>query len=108
SAAVVIDNLPPALRALVQPIDTWFESRRLSLLFEARMGAGRLAVCSMDLESRLDERPVARQMRASLLEYMSGPAFSPLVEVSVQQVNAALGWNKPARKKRAARKAKPG
>ncbi len=92
SAAVVVDGLPPGLRPLVQPIDTWFESRRLSLLFEAQVGPGKLVVCSMDLENRLDERIAARQMRASLLAYMNSPAFHPAVEVGVEQVNQALGF----------------
>src|SRR5262249_8597176 len=48
SAAMVLDHLPGALRPLVQPIDTWFENRRLGLLFEANVGGGRLVVCSMD------------------------------------------------------------
>ncbi len=90
SAALVIDNLPPALRPLVQPIDTWFESRRLSLLFEARVDKGTLAVCTMDLDSRLEERIVARQMRAGLLVYMGSPAFDPQVQVTIEQIRGIL------------------
>ena len=76
----------------MQPIDTWFENRRLALMFEARVGQGRLVVCSIDLESRLEERMVARQMRTSLLDYMNSAAFDPLVEVDPAKVNAALGF----------------
>ena len=72
AAAMRMDHLPPELRPLVQLIDTWFEARRLGLLFEAQVGEGRLVVCSMDLESDLEDRLVARQMRYSLAQYLAG------------------------------------
>ena len=40
AAAMTIDHLPGDLRPLVQPIDTWFENRRLGLLLEASVGGG--------------------------------------------------------------------
>ncbi|MFO7167640.1 MAG: glycoside hydrolase family 2 TIM barrel-domain containing protein [Chloroflexota bacterium] len=86
AAAMWLDHMPPALRPLVQPIDTWFENRRLGLIFEAKVGAGRLVVCSMDLASDLDNRLVARQLRHSLLRYMASDAFAPQVEVSAAQI----------------------
>jgi hypothetical protein len=87
AAAMQIDALPPALRPLVQPIDTWFEARRLALIFEARVGAGKLMVCSMDLAGNLDQRLVARQMRASVLRYMAGDLFAPEVEIGANALN---------------------
>lgn len=81
SAAMVLDELPPTLRPLIQPIDTWFHSRRLGLAFEARVGDGRLLVCSIDLSTDLENRPVARQLRGSMLGYMNSPAFEPAVPV---------------------------
>lgn len=86
SGAMVLDGLPPALRPIVQPIDTWFDAHRLGLVFEARVAGGKLLVCSMDLTGHLDRRPVARQMRHSLLAYMAGEAFSPKVEVDVAAI----------------------
>lgn len=85
--AMVLDGLPTAARALVQPIDTWFEARRLGLLMEVRVGPGRLMVCSMDLVSDLDTRPVARQLRHSLLRYLASPDFDPPVELTPAQVS---------------------
>jgi hypothetical protein len=58
------------------------------LLFEARVAGGRLLTCSMDLTSDLQDRPVARQMRHSLLAYMQGDQFRPAVEVDVAAVRA--------------------
>ncbi len=91
SAAMILDGLPPRLRPLVQPIDTWFENRRLGLLFEARVLGGKLMVCSMDLDSDLKGRLVARQMRYSLLQYMAGEQFAPSHELTVEQVESLFG-----------------
>jgi len=51
--------------------------RKLGLLFEARIGNGKLLVCSIDLKSNLDTRPVARQMLYSLIRYMESEDFNP-------------------------------
>ncbi|MBO9394230.1 sugar-binding domain-containing protein [Caldilinea sp.] len=90
AAAMQIDHLPPTLRPLVQPIDTWFEARRLALLFEARLGSGRLMVCSMDLHTNLNERLVARQFLYSVLRYMEGGAFAPSIAIEEAQLRSLV------------------
>jgi hypothetical protein len=79
--AMNLDRLPRALQPIVQPIDDWNRNYKLGLLFEARVGAGRLMVATADLDSRLDERPVARQLRRSVLDYMASAAFQPKVAI---------------------------
>jgi len=81
AGAMVLDGLPPEVHPIVQVIDTWFEARRLGLVLEAKVGQGRILVCSIDLVSDLEQRPVARQMKRSLLEYMQGEKFAPQIEV---------------------------
>ncbi|HEY8742439.1 MAG TPA: hypothetical protein VIU62_05045, partial [Chloroflexota bacterium] len=71
-------------------IDTWFENRRLALLFEAGVNNGKLLVSSMDLRSDLDNRLVARQMRQSILRYMSGDRFNPHDSLDVESIRAIL------------------
>ncbi|MBU6334128.1 MAG: glycoside hydrolase [Chloroflexi bacterium] len=88
AAAMTLDHLPPALRPIVQPIDTWFENRRLALVFEARVGAGRLIVCSADLAHALDQRVVARQLRHSLLAYLASDACQPAAAIDVAALRA--------------------
>ncbi|MCX7818184.1 MAG: glycoside hydrolase [Kiritimatiellae bacterium] len=90
AAAMVLDDLPPQLRPLVQPIDTWFRSHRLGLLFEARVEEGRLAVCSMDLDNDLDRRAAARQFRRSLFDYLMSGAFQPKVDVPLEQIRGLV------------------
>jgi hypothetical protein len=77
SQIMILDGLPPHIRPVVRVIDDWFTARRLGLILEARVGQGKLLVCSMDLRSDLEHRPVARQMLHSLLEYMSSEEFTP-------------------------------
>ena len=47
-------------------------------------------VSTLDLENRLDERPVARQMRQSVLAYMAGGAFQPKSEIAPAAFRAVL------------------
>ena len=90
SAAMILNEMPTQLRPLVQPIDTWFQARRLGLIFEAAVNGGRLLVTSMDLRTNLAERRVARQLRHSLLRYMQSDDFTPSVTVTAQQINGLL------------------
>jgi hypothetical protein len=83
---MILNEMPAGLRPLVQPVDDWFEARRLGLLFEAEVNGGKLMMCSMDLTSDLESRPVARQLRASILNYMAGDQFEPEVKLSVDQL----------------------
>jgi hypothetical protein len=85
---MILDGLPRELRPTVQVIDDWFTNRRLGLVFEARVGKGRLLVVSIDLERDLEANPVVRQMRHSLLRYAASDRFEPKVEVAADAVRA--------------------
>jgi hypothetical protein len=90
--ALVLDALPQDLRPLVEVVDDWYRCRRLGLVFEARVGPGRLLVSGVDLFGDLENDPVARQFRASLLAYVGGEAFAPAVEVTADAVRGL--WRK--------------
>ena len=49
SVTMVLDDLPATLRPIVQVVDNFTKNRRLGLVFEARVGKGRLLVSSIDL-----------------------------------------------------------
>jgi hypothetical protein len=83
SQAMIIDNFPAGCRPLIQPIDTWFENRRLALAFEANTGNGKLMVCSIDMKDKIEERPVTRQLLISMLKYMNSKSFNPKNEVNL-------------------------
>lgn len=90
SKAMILNDLPANLTPLIQPIDTWFENRKLALLFETRTGNGKLMVCSIDLESNLNERPVSKQLLFSLLKYMNTDKFDPGVNVEISTIRKLI------------------
>ncbi len=88
SRSMLLDDLAAELRPIVQVIDDWNTNRKLGVLFEARVGAGKLLVCSIDLRNNLGRRPAARQMLYSLLQYTGSTAFDPQTSCSVDQLKA--------------------
>jgi hypothetical protein len=86
SKAMILDDFSKDFRPIVQVIDDWNTNRKLGLLFEAKVGPGKLLVCSVDLKSDMENRPVARQMYESLLAYMDGAKFSPSTEIAIETV----------------------
>jgi hypothetical protein len=86
--AINLDKTPMDLRPIVQAIDDWNRNYRLAVVFEVKVGTGRLMVSAPDMSENLDARIVARQLRRSLLDYMSSDKFQPPVSMTVEQVSA--------------------
>ena len=84
--AVNLDSLPGQLQPVVQAIDDWNRNWKLGLAFECRVGSGRLMICSIDLNRDLTDRPVARQLRRSMLDYMTSDHFQPKVSLTTEQL----------------------
>lgn len=83
SRAMILDSLPPSLRPVVRVVDDWFTNRRLGLVVEAKVGKGKLLICSIDLKTDLEKRPVARQFLYSLKKYVSSKEFAPKRSVNI-------------------------
>ena len=86
SQAMIINSLPAEIKPLIQPIDNWFENRKLALAFEARSGKGKILVCSIDMKDKIDERPVTKQLLLSMLSYMNSNGFNPQTEVNIDSI----------------------
>ncbi|MCJ7446965.1 MAG: beta-galactosidase [Bacteroidales bacterium] len=86
SQAMILDGFPASLKPLIQPIDTWFENRRLALAFEAKAINGKLLVCSIDLKDKIEERPVSEQLLISIFQYMNSGSFNPQTEVDKDMI----------------------
>lgn len=84
--AMILDDFPPHFQPIVYLIDDWFQNRKLGMLYEARVGNGKLLVCSADLETDLAHRPAAAQFRYSLLEYMQSNRFNPTQQLSADAI----------------------
>lgn len=85
-----LDSLKNNMQPIIRMVDNFYKNRNLGLLFEAKVGNGKLLVCSSDLIKDLDSRPVSRQLRYSLLKYMENSAFHPEEELSFEQIKKIL------------------
>jgi hypothetical protein len=90
SQAMMIDDFPANLKPLIQPIDTWFENRRLALAFEVKVHSGKLMVCSIGFKDKIDERPVSKQLMFSLMNYMNSTSFDPQIEIDISKVRGIM------------------
>jgi hypothetical protein len=79
-------EFPKDYQPIVQPIDTWHVSRKLGMLLEVKILNGRLLMTTMDISHNLDRRPVARQLRQSILCYIQSEDFKPTTTVSVDVI----------------------
>ena len=88
--SIVLNAAPPELRPIVQPIDDFHRADKLGAVFEARVGEGKLLVCSFDIERDLENHLAARQLRHSLLSYMNSPDFEPQAELDAALLGRLL------------------
>ena len=79
-------ELPTDYQPPIQPIDTWHVSRKLGMLIEANVLKGKLLMTTMDIDSDLDHRLMARQMRQAILRYMESDDFRPTITLQPQTV----------------------
>lgn len=81
-----LSEFPRDYQPIVQPIDTWHVSRKLGMLFEARVLNGRVVMTTIDIARNLSDRPVARQLRQSILSYMQSTDFQPELRLEPQVI----------------------
>ncbi|GAA4203029.1 beta-glucuronidase [Pedobacter jeongneungensis] len=86
SQVMNLEDFPSGFKPIIQPIDTWFLNRRLALVFEAKVGKGKLVVSSANLSPDLKDSPAAQQLYFSLQQYMISDQFNPKYEVAFNTV----------------------
>ena len=86
---VILNHTPAAYRPIVQVIDNFERNQKLGLIFEARVGAGKLLVCTLDLLG-VQHRPEARQLLHSLLAYVNSRRFQPAAAFGGQKLAELL------------------
>jgi hypothetical protein len=92
AGSVVLDQVKN-IQPIVQTIDAFSRNQKLGLIFEAKVGSGRLLVCSANLSGDTD--PMRRQMRASLIRYLSAPTPSNLTRISETELSALFCEDQP-------------
>ena len=91
SGAIDLTSFPADLKPIVRVIDDWFTNRPLALIFEAKVGKGKILVSGIDLQSEANQRPEARQLLYSLKKYMKSNKFNPTVENDINTINQLIG-----------------
>jgi len=86
---LILDDTAKNYRPLVQIIDSIGRMHKLGLIFETKVGKGRMLVCTADLHSHLDQ-PEVRQMYYSLLQYAGSDEFNPPDEIAGELLEKLL------------------
>lgn len=92
SRVFILDDTPADYRPIVQVIDNFARNHKLGVVFEGRVGSGKLLVCGFDLKQRPgNPDPTIRRMRNSLLSYMASNAFQPAGSLNPGYLEKLLG-----------------
>lgn len=75
---------------LVRVIDDWNRNLPLGLIWEAKVGKGKLLVVSADLEGDFCERPAAYTLKNSILMYADSDEFCPEKKICPEEVEKML------------------
>ena len=90
SNAIIIDDLPNNVQPILRVIDDWFENRSQALVFEVKVGNGKLLISGVDFFKDIEKRIAGKQLLLSLQEYMTGNSFDPKVELTIEELNDFL------------------
>ena len=86
--AISLHKLGDNIQPIVRIIDDWFRARSFGMIVELKVGAGKLLICSADLNTVDKNRPEAQQLKNSLLNYMESDSFNPVQTVPVENVRS--------------------
>lgn len=86
SNPIMINSISSEIEPLVRVIDDWVTNRSLALLFEVKIGKGKLLISGIDFNHDMEKRPEAQQLLYSLKNYMVGKDFNPTVSVGVETI----------------------
>ncbi|WP_343692147.1 sugar-binding domain-containing protein [Chitinophaga sp.] len=90
SSVIIADSIAKNMRPVIRVIDDWVTARSLGLLYECKVGKGKLMLCGIDLVTDADNRIAAQQLLYSIKKYMAGQLFNPTVPVTAEKIGALL------------------
>nr|WP_319511141.1 sugar-binding domain-containing protein [uncultured Draconibacterium sp.] len=89
SNSLILDELPNDYYPIVQVVDNLERNHKLGLIFELKVGEGKLLVCMSQLNKILDKTE-AKQLYKSLLNYMDSKMFDPEFTMSESELKDML------------------
>ena len=90
SNAIKLEGFSKPIQPIVRVIDDWVSNRQLALVFEAKVGNGKLIFSGIDLIDNQENRPEAQQLLYSLKKYMDSDDFDPTVELEVHEFSGLI------------------
>jgi hypothetical protein len=88
SVAVDLTGFDPELAKPFRFIDKFNRNALPTAILEARVGPGKLLVCTLDVRSEPEKRIAARQLHRALKLYAASPDFAPVTPLAPAQVRA--------------------
>ena len=85
--AVVLDQVALKSKPIVQVIDAFSRNQKLGLVFEAKVSKGHLVICAADFSEAALQDPIRRQLRSSLVRYLSKNKTLPRDELTAPQLD---------------------
>jgi beta-galactosidase len=85
--SVNLAGTPASLRPIVWAIDDWNRNWKLGVIFECKVGPGRLLVSAINLDNPASREagPGLPQLRRSLLDYLGSDKFHPAGTLTPEQ-----------------------
>ena len=83
----ILDFAPDGYNPIVQMIDNPARCHRLALIFETKVGNGKLLVCTVRLHEAPDD-PAVNRLHHALIDYMQSPDFIPSVRLDEKRLAA--------------------
>jgi hypothetical protein len=90
SNVIILDSVTHKLKPIVRVIDDWVTARSLGLVFECRVGKGKLIVSGIDLLTDQNNRSEAKQLLYSLKKYMSTDQFQPQIKIDIEKIKGLV------------------
>ena len=88
SVTMNIDSMSQDFEPIVQVIPNFYNNNKLSNLFEAKVGNGKLILCTLDLKISDTTTIETKQLRKSILSYMESDSFNPRYTLSIDKIKA--------------------
>lgn len=85
SRAIILDALPAGYLPVIQVIDNVERNHKLGLVFEFRVGKGKLVVCSSNV-SDYQDKPEGRAFYQALMDYVVSDACNPQWQVPPDEI----------------------
>ncbi|MFT3752474.1 MAG: hypothetical protein QM800_06215 [Paludibacter sp.] len=85
SNPIILDDYRAVIHPIVETIDNVERVHYLGLIFECKVGKGKLLVCMADLTHNLQYKENVQLLNA-IINYVGSPQFQPINELSAEQL----------------------